>query len=409
MTAVLKKIEKLSSSFQEADFLPTIFGRYNKDVLSCNTPVVLYGAGSAGKELYACMRLHGVQPVCFCDSDSSRIHNMYCGIPVISNDELKKVHKNSLIVITTKNYSQEIIKYLVDNGFCNDRLFRIDPIKMTFYTQFYQQHATLENINENGQKISDTYNLLTDQKSKDLFIEKISLSATGADYKSYRAFIKKFFGPIARSGFYHPPKFYFNNKIVPLNEKEVLLDGGSFIGETVNEFIKFNKKNKLSYKCIYCFEPDPHNYEKLIKNTANCENTTCFKFGLWSHTTNLQFLSSENIQPTGARIIKDTGDIDLLAPKAGNITVNAISIDELFIDKEITFIKMDIEGAEIEAIKGAANTIKKNKPKLAISVYHKSSDIFEIPLIVHKICPEYKLYLRHLSNNFTETVLFATV
>lgn len=83
------------------------------------------------------------------------------------------------------------------------------------------------------------------------------------------------------------------------------------------------------------------------------------------------------------------------------------SIDEHFPDDEITFIKMDIEGAEIEAIRGAENVIRRCKPKLAISVYHKRNDMFEIPLLLHQMYPGYKFYLRQFSKALSETVLFA--
>jgi hypothetical protein len=77
------------------------------------------------------------------------------------------------------------------------------------------------------------------------------------------------------------------------------------------------------------------------------------------------------------------------------------------IDDKITFIKMDIEGAEYNAILGAHNTITKYRPKLAISIYHKPEDIWEIPSLILKMNPEYKLYLGHYSIAAAETVLYA--
>jgi len=87
-------------------------------------------------------------------------------------------------------------------------------------------------------------------------------------------------------------------------------------------------------------------------------------------------------------------------------TVGTIALDE-FINDEVSFIKMDIEGAEIKALTGARKLIKKYKPKLAISAYHLPLDIIQIPLIIHDMAPEYKLYLRHHSLVHYETVLYA--
>jgi predicted transposase YdaD len=69
---------------------------------------------------------------------------------------------------------------------------------------------------------------------------------------------------------------------------------------------------------------------------------------------------------------------------------------------------MDIEGAEMEAIKGGADTILSRSPKLALSVYHKTRDLYEIPLLVHQLNPSYRLYLRHFGNYFDDTLLLAT-
>ena len=92
---------------------------------------------------------------------------------------------------------------------------------------------------------------------------------------------------------------------------------------------------------------------------------------------------------------------------ANKVEVQTISIDEQFPDEEITFIKLDIEGAEMETMQGAANTIRRCRPKLAISAYHKHSDIYQLPLLIHSLYPAYKLYLRHYGYTLFDMVLFA--
>ena len=93
----------------------------------------------------------------------------------------------------------------------------------------------------------------------------------------------------------------------------------------------------------------------------------------------------------------------------GGFKVQVIDLDSYCSKKGIipSYIKMDIEGAEMEAIQGAENIIKRNKPKLAICLYHKPVDIIEIPLLIHKINPQYKIYIRHYSNCQTDTLLYA--
>lgn len=87
--------------------------------------------------------------------------------------------------------------------------------------------------------------------------------------------------------------------------------------------------------------------------------------------------------------------------------IETIALDEFIQDERVTFIKMDIEGAELDALRGAVHIIKTQKPKLAISVYHRWDDIFTIPKLILEIRPDYKLYIRHYSLLANETVLYA--
>lgn len=91
----------------------------------------------------------------------------------------------------------------------------------------------------------------------------------------------------------------------------------------------------------------------------------------------------------------------------GDGVIRAVSIDKRLAGERVTFIKMDIEGSEMEALSGCADTVRRCRPKLAICVYHKSEDVVEIPRKVLEMNPEYKLYLRHYSYSDTETVLYA--
>ena len=94
----------------------------------------------------------------------------------------------------------------------------------------------------------------------------------------------------------------------------------------------------------------------------------------------------------------------------GTSNINANSLDNVLFDAvPATFIKIDIEGAELKTIEGAENIIKKYRPKLAICAYHKGDDIFEIPLAIKKLVLEYILYLRQHSDSLLDTVLYATL
>ncbi len=85
------------------------------------------------------------------------------------------------------------------------------------------------------------------------------------------------------------------------------------------------------------------------------------------------------------------------------------SIDNVCWEDKVTFIKLDIEGSELEALRGAEKIIRRDKPRLAISIYHKPQDYFEIPLYIRGLVPEYKLYIRHHKFNKNDTVLYAVL
>lgn len=97
------------------------------------------------------------------------------------------------------------------------------------------------------------------------------------------------------------------------------------------------------------------------------------------------------------------------AKENGSLSVDGISLDELFPDADVTFVKMDIEGSEMKALEGAKNTIISKKPRLAIYIYHKPWDVVEIPAYILSLVPDYRFYIRHYSSKMWETVLYAEV
>jgi len=183
---------------------------------------------------------------------------------------------------------------------------------------------------------------------------------------------------------------YFDSDVIKSIGQEVFIDGGALDGGDSINFIEWC--NGL-YDKIYAFEPDKDNFLKLKRTTEKLDNFYIIEKGMWSKSKKLKFSSgkSEN------SLISDHGDIE----------IDVISIDEVLDGKPVTYIKMDIEGSEMEALIGAEQTIKKYKPRLAICIYHKPEDIIDIPKKILEMNPNYRLYLRHYSYVDTETVLYA--
>ena len=188
----------------------------------------------------------------------------------------------------------------------------------------------------------------------------------------------QYFGP----KFMHPPK-----------DDEIFVDGGTLNGDTISRFIKYAEKG---YKEIYAFEPDPENDVKVNNHIQKkgIQNVHSINKGLWSDETMLLFSANSD----GGSCINDDGSIE----------IPVTTIDSVVGDKKVTLIKMDIEGAELEALMGARKCIEKYAPRLTICVYHKPEDILTIPNWILQINPLYRFYLRHHYIGRTwETVLYA--
>ena len=175
--------------------------------------------------------------------------------------------------------------------------------------------------------------------------------------------------------------------------EEVFVDAGCWDGETSKEFVSWCGGN---YNTIYAFEPDEYCWER-------CENTfrenniinKFFKKGTWSKSDILSFFS---VGRASSRVSKD---------RECTTTVPVVSIDEALGFDKCTFIKLDVEGSEMETLIGAKEHIQKYKPKLAVSVYHKREDLWELGDYILNLNSDYKLYLRHYTTCNYETVLYA--
>ena len=175
----------------------------------------------------------------------------------------------------------------------------------------------------------------------------------------------------------------------------MFIDGGSLNLSDTRYYIESN----MNFEKVYAFEPSEKNYEicKQIKSKFldDDERIEIVNKGLWSDEKVLCF--TEN---AGSSCLSNKGEE----------TVEVTSIDQYLEGKEkVSYIKMDIEGAEMEALKGAKNTIIHDKPDLAICIYHKDEDILEIPKYILELNPDYTLYIRHYSCYVWETVLYAVM
>lgn len=182
---------------------------------------------------------------------------------------------------------------------------------------------------------------------------------------------------------------------------DVVIDCGAFLGETALHF----GHDVGARGSVFAFEFEPANVrifsEALARNPTIAQRIELVPHPLWSESgIKMDFVSNG----PGSRLKSIAGENE------GVVTVSTKSIDDLVSERaldRVDFIKMDIEGAELLALQGARNTIRRFRPKLAICLYHKPSHFVEIPSLIHELVPEYRFRIGHYSLNQWETVLYA--
>ncbi len=251
---------------------------------------------------------------------------------------------------------------------------------------------------KNKEKINHLKSLLQDELS----VKVIDLNIKAKKLRDYKCLGEIFdvskeiqYTDILGVTIRRDPEHYFVKDIVKLSTEEVFVDAGGYIGDTVLEFVN---KTKGDFKKVHMFEASKRTCEKAVEN-------------LEAHKIDMQKICIHNV---GLFSSKQEAFFDWNAggsqiSKKGQEKVQLVKFDDYLSEedrKEVTFVKMDIEGAEMDALKGMAETISTYKPKLAISIYHLDTDLWEIPLYIHQLNPDYKFYIRQHAT-VGETVCYA--
>jgi FkbM family methyltransferase len=175
------------------------------------------------------------------------------------------------------------------------------------------------------------------------------------------------------------PHQYFPDGLFCLSAQEVFVDCGAYDGVTIRRFLK----RTPGFLRICAIDADPRNYNQLVRTIsalAERDRIEAHHLAVGADRAVVRFQS--------------TGTVQAAVSSDGDIEVEQVPLDELLNGKEPTFIKMDIEGAELGALDGARNLIRQSQPLLAVCVYHTPTDLWRIPLKIHQLAPKHSLYLR---------------
>lgn len=331
--------------------------------------VFIFTTGSVGKNTCCILREQGIVIQGFVDNSPCKVGTTLFDLPIISAETLAEEYSDAYIVVASRIYRHEIVSQL-------QRLLRNwEKIICVDFRTYSSSLQYKELLKENVLLFDQSYQIWEDCKSREVFDHLIRFRLS---------LNNRYIDAITEKG-----GMYFDDNLFSLTENEVVIDGGAYTGDTYDSF-----REKVSgCEKYYLCEPDLSNFQKAYARLKSIPEIEFVPKGLWSESTILKFCN--------------TSDGSSCVSEQGTEEVPVTSIDQLSDGHPVTVIKLDIEGAEREALLGAAKTIQRYKPKLAVCAYHKPMDLVDLPLLIKQLNPAYKLYLRHYGVGGTDTVCYA--
>lgn len=320
-------------------------------------PIVLYGMGNGADKIISVLDSYGIEFKGVFASEGFQKEKLFHGHKITSYSALKEKFKDMIVLLCFGSARPEVRENVLKIASEQELYAPEVPVVGggLFCESFYS---------ENKERFDKVYGMLADDISKKTFESIIKYKLDGnishllecevSDDEPYESFLK-------------------------LSCSEVFMDLGAYTGDTVADFVKRVEK----YKGIIAAEPDIKNFKKLELNTSSLHNTEIKNVGI------SDICGKKPFSMRGGR----NSSTDKATTEIEFLNVDALSQNNL-----PTYIKMDIEGEEVRAIKGATNTILQAKPKMLIAAYHRTEDLFAIPEAVNEIRDDYKIYIRHFKS-----------
>lgn len=362
---------------------PLPLAKRNTEAVAPGSEVIVYGSGSVAAELIRVLRARGVRIRRVLDGNTTRKEVEGVAIhppddPAISRAERPRLPL--LIGIFNRDVDFAALEKKLDDG---GWTWRID---------FLEIHALLPGLIADrfwltsrdvypaqAEEIARVDALWADEASRELYQQILNFRLTGN-----------------RRGLPapDPSSQYFPPDIPAWKTPLRLIDCGAYDGDTVRDLLKTG----LPIEAIAALEPDPKNYALLEETLRVAERShslaaTAWPCGAWRKTTELRF--------------KKEGGEGSAIDQEGDTVIQVRALDDFLADFRPTLIKMDIEGAEFEALLGARELIRRSRCGLAVCVYHHAADLWRIPLLLAEWNFGYEFYLRAHAHSGFELVLYA--
>ena len=323
--------------------------------------IILFGAGTIGRSVARGMKEHGVTDILFCDETPEKIGIVIDGVPVIGLQEGIDKHKGDRWIVTIMCVdSRPIIARLryygiVASAFLDFiRTPEADDYLFFPFGCLERPEVTFSQIDE----VLQAVNLFDDKDSREVYLANLRFRCgAGADVLPH---------PNQDLISYLPDRF--------MGPDVTFVDGGAYNGDTIKTFVQY------PYKRIIAFEPDRENFHKLIEKAQELDNAIYYPVALSNKEKKINFNAF--------------GTASSYANPKGEVIVQGIALDNLRDNLAAPlYIKLDIEGAEMDALEGMKHIINDLHPLLAVCVYHHNSDLWKIPLYLREHYPFYKFEL----------------
>ena len=329
------------------------------EINESDMPVTVYGMGNGADKLFARLGVGASKIKEVFASDGFVRGHSFRGYKVKSLSEVKGEYSDFLILLSFASNRPEVIEMIKGVDSENNMLIPDMPVTSEEYfdKDFY---------NSNYSSIKEAYDALADEESKRIFSSIINYKLSGK---------AKYLFASTQS----------TSEIYDLigDGVKIAVDAGAYNGDTAREMQTYFSK----IEHIYAIEPDKRNFKKLnkyVSENALSDKIIPINAGVWSENAEGKFNSSANRNSSISSTVSHESRSDF---------VPLVAIDSIT-DEKIDYIKYDVEGAELEALKGSFKTIEKHRPRLLVSAYHRSEDIFSLVNYVKKTHPFYSLYMR---------------
>lgn len=362
-------------------------GLYEELAGSLQNSVVLFGAGGLGQKTLMGLRNIGIEPLAFADNNPNLHRRHINGLRVLSAAEAAhEFGETAIFLITIYTDSapggiEPIKKNLTELG-CQ-KILSFVPLYWKYPVQFLPHYVydLPHKLIESAESIRKAWSLLEDETSLNEYLAQI-----------YWRLNPEFDQIPAQANH----EIYFPPDLLQLRKDEVFVDCGAYTGDTLHSFIK---QTKGQFKALIAFEPDPANYKDLRDLVSSLPED----IGRRIKTSDLALgRASEQLYFNAQGVASSS------VSTSGSIEIQSESLDMLLAEESPTYIKMDIEGAEVDALIGASQSIRKHLPILAVSVYHHQDHIWNIPLMIHSLSNAYRFYLRRYTPRvLDDLVLYA--